>query len=332
MMPTSRCAGLLFAAVLSSCTSSAGPSPGTGGDVLVLGSKGTRPGRFQFPRAVAVAPATGQIYVVDRSGRIQLFAPDGALLREWRLPESQLGQPVGLAVEADGSLLVNDSHYHRILRYRPDGSEILAQWGSEGKGPGQLTFGRDVVVDAVGNVYAGDYGGLNDRILKFARDGRFLLEWGSVGEGPGQFQRPQGMAIERRAGLEHVLVADSCNHRLQRFTLEGQWVASIGSLGTGPGELRYPYSVAIGGDGSLFVAEWGNNRIQRLDREGRPLGTWGGPGHDRGELATPWDIAIGPDGRIFVADYGNHRVQIFRWPAAVADRLTPGSSASTLGM
>jgi DNA-binding beta-propeller fold protein YncE len=307
---------VLLSGLCASCERTATIAPAR--PLLVVGRHGTTLGKFHEPRAVAVDAKTGRFYVVDRSGRIQLFDAGGNALLEWRLPEIQLGQPVGITIEANGDVLVNDSHYHRILRYSADGSKILAQWGTEGTGPGQFTFGRDVVVDSQGLVYAGDYGGLNDRIEKFTHDGAFLLEWGSVGEEPGKFQRPQGMAIEKRGAQEFLLVADSANHRVQRFTLEGTYVASIGKLGRGPGELRFPYSVAVGSDGAIFVCEWGNNRIQRFDAEGRSEGCWGSPGRAEGELATPWDVAMGPQDEIYIADFGNHRVQVFRWPVAVA--------------
>ena len=292
--------------------------------VLVVGSLGEAPGQFRQPRAITVDLVDGRFYVVDRSGRIQLFDPDGGVLSWWRLPDYKLGQPVGVILEKQGTLLVNDSHYQRILRYSPRGRELLARWGTGGTGPGQFTFGRDVTVDSAGNIYAGDYGGLNDRILKFSPEGRFLLEWGERGTAPGQFDRPQGMAIERRGGEEFLLVADCNNHRIQRFGLDGAVVSTWGSLGTKPGFLRYPSSVAVAADGSIFVSEWGNNRLQRFDSRGRSLGTWGRAGKAVGELATPWDVAVGPNDRVYIVDYGNHRVQVIRWPLhVVADGGVP---------
>lgn len=297
--------------------------------VIVVGSQGERPGRFVKPRGIAVDPEDGRFYVVDRSGRIQLFAPDGTLIRWWRLPESKLGQPVGLVIEGLGTLLVNDSHYQRLLRYSSDGQEILARWGTAGTGPGQFTFGRDVAVDSAGDIYAGDYGGQNDRILKFSPDGDFLLEWGGRGTAPGQFDRPQGMAIERRGNRERLLVADTCNHRVQRFELDGTFVSTFGQLGTAPGNLRYPSSVAVSSDGSIFVSEWGNNRIQRFDADGRSRGTWGGPGSAIGELATPWDVGVGPANLVYVVDYGNHRIQVIRWPPDLAAPGLDGPAVAT---
>ncbi len=278
----------------------------------VVGGKGFTPGKFLKPRAIAV-DIEGNFYVADRKGYINYFDARGQVVRRWEMPEHEFGAPVGLAIEADGSLLVSDSHYSRILRYSPGGEEELARWGSRGKGPGQLTWGRDVVVDSEGLIYVGDYGGMNDRILKFSPRGEFLLEWGRPGEGDGEFRKVQGMTIEPRGDEEFLLVADSVNHRIQRFTLVGDFVASIGSVGRGPGEFRYPQSVAVDSAGDIYVCEWGNNRIQKLTANGEFLGFWGSPGREVGQLYTPWDIEIGVDDRIYVVDYGNHRVQILRW-------------------
>ena len=51
-----------------------------------------------------------------------------------------------------------------------------------------------VAVDSSGNVYVTDYD--NDRIQKFASDGKFITTWGSSGSGEGQFTKPQGIAVD----------------------------------------------------------------------------------------------------------------------------------------
>jgi DNA-binding beta-propeller fold protein YncE len=296
---------------------------------LVVGGNGVSPWTLLKPRAIAVEPG-GNFYVVDRRGIIHYFDARGEVVRRWETPEHEFGAPVGLAIEADGSLLVSDSHYSRILRYSRGGESELARWGSRGTGPGQLTWGRDVVVDSAGLVYVGDYGGMNDRILKFSPRGEFLLEWGRQGEAEGEFRKIQGMTIEPREGRELLLVADSANHRLQRFTLEGEFLGAIGRVGRGPGEFRYPQSVAVDSAGSIYVCEWGNNRIQKLTADGEFLGFWGGPGRGVGQLHTPWDIEIGAGDRIYVVDYGNHRVQVFRWTARAGDALSAGPADDPL--
>lgn len=303
-----------LAAIAAGCGRS--PDVPEGGDAVVIGRAGRLAGEFRRPRALAVDSRNATLYVVDRTGRVQRLDRDGAPLHQWTLAEYERGQPVGIEVDRDGSVLVSDTHYSRILRFSEDGKLLLGTYGREGTGPGELICGRDVVVDSLGFIYVGDYDGKHDRIQKLTADGRFVLEWGGYGDEPGRFRRPQGMAVEPRDGKELILVADACNHRLQRFSAEGEWLASIGSAGDGAGELLYPYAVAVGRDGSLFVCEWGNSRIQRFDPDGRSLGTWGRPGRRPGELWHPWDVEVGVDGTLYVADCDNDRVQAVRWPGS----------------
>jgi len=51
---------------------------------------------------------------------------------------------------------------------------------------------------------------------------------------------------------------------------DGQWKVVAGKLGggdgaigSGPGEFRYPDGIAVGADGTVWVADAWNHRIQR---------------------------------------------------------------------
>jgi sugar lactone lactonase YvrE len=288
--------------------------------VRIVGAPGTGPGFFFYPRALAVNDR-GEMCVADRSGRIQCFDREGALLVSFELPLWKNGQPTGLNFARSGDLMVADSHYHRVLVYGPPAERapepppLKRTFGTEGAGDGQFSLVRDIVEDSHGFLYAGDYDGPQDRIEKFTAQGDFVMAFGKSGTGDGELQRPQGLAIERRRDGEFLLVADACNHRIQRFTLDGKFVSTFGALGSGRGELKYPYGLTARGPGEpggpgIYVVEWGNNRIQRFDPDGHPTGMWGQPGRGPGQFSTPWDVTLGPEGRIFVTDYGNHRVQV----------------------
>lgn len=93
--------------------------------------------------------------------------------------------------------------------------------------------------------------------------------------------------------------------------------AVVGTDGTEPGQFKAPRSVAVGRDGSLYVADTYNHRIQHLRPDGTVLQVWGefadqaqteAPG---GTFNEPWGIAVAPDGTVYVADTWNHRVQRF---------------------
>ncbi len=81
--------------------------------------------------------------------------------------------------------------------------------------------------------------------------------------------------------------------------------------GTGLGELSFPRNVAIGPDGSIYVADSGNHRIVKFAPDGTPIKAWGRQGSGPGEFNEPWGIAVDREGNVYVADTWNHRIQKF---------------------
>jgi uncharacterized protein (TIGR03663 family) len=84
-----------------------------------------------------------------------------------------------------------------------------------------------------------------------------------------------------------------------------------GSNGTGNGQFVAPRSLALGPDGSVYVADSGNHRIQVFDAGGNFITAWGSEGTGPGQFSEPWGIAVAEDGTVYVADTWNHRVQAF---------------------
>ncbi len=72
-----------------------------------------------------------------------------------------------------------------------------------------------------------------------------------------------------------------------------------------------PRGIAVGPDGSVYVADSDNHRIQKFDSNGNFITKWGSIGLGDGEFARPEGIAIGSDGSVFVTDVFNNRVQKF---------------------
>ncbi len=84
-----------------------------------------------------------------------------------------------------------------------------------------------------------------------------------------------------------------------------------GSNGAGNGQFVTPRNLAVGPDGSIYVADSGNHRIQVFDQNGNFILTWGSPGAEPGQLNEPWGVAVAQDGTVYVADTWNHRIQAF---------------------
>jgi DNA-binding beta-propeller fold protein YncE len=108
-------------------------------------------------------------------------------------------------------------------------------------------------------------------------------------------------------------------------------LSSFGAFGAGAGQLNFPWGVAIGPDGTVYVAEVENHRVSVFDAEGRfdfaigegvrPSGgdtctatTGCQAGSQLGSneaLAGPAGVALGPAGRLFVSDIGRGRVTVY---------------------
>ncbi len=139
---------------------------------------------------------------------------------------------------------------------------------------------------------------------------------GSPGNSPAQFQSPRGVAVALDGSL---YVADSKNHRIQHFSPDGKALQVWGTFGdvaagTAPGgTFNEPWGVAVGPDGSIYVADTWNHRIQKFSSTGSFIQMWGTFGQDNNpeHLYGPRGIAVDARGQVYVTDTGNKRVVIF---------------------
>ncbi len=276
------------------------------------GSHGVTRGRFLKPRAMAIDDQD-RLYIVDKSARIQVFDREGNYLRHWQTPEFYNGKPTGLSFNQEGLLMVADTHYFRVLFYRPDGTLVQERTlgGEFGNAPGTFGLVTDVVQDSKGNLYVAEYGEY-DRIQKFDSAGKFLFQWGGHGSEPGQFIRPQNMAVDEN---DHIWVVDACNDRIQVFDATGDSAELIriwGTQGKEIGQLRYPYDLVLDGSGHIYICEFGNHRIQKFTLDGQPIAVWGQQGRGEGQLFNPWAIVQDTHDRIHILDTYNHRAHRIR--------------------
>jgi iron(III) transport system ATP-binding protein len=243
----------------------------------------------------------GELIALDNGGRVLVYAQDGSIARQWRMPDNKNGNPEGVCVLHDGRIVIGDTHYHRVVMFAPDGKSYTT-FGKEGRGPGEFIYPVAVTKDPQENIYVAEYGS-NDRVQKFTSDGKFLLSFGSFGTQPGQFQRPSGLVWHNGK----IYAADAFNNRIQVFSDEGKFLQVLDSTNQ-PLSLQLPYDLKMGPDETFYAVEYGAGRITRFDLNGHLLGRYGTNGTGLGQFATPWGIAVDSQKRIYVADTGNRRV------------------------
>lgn len=299
------------AAAMSGCVASGIQEEKSG---KVWGRRGISEGRFQKPRAIAI-DSQDRLFIVDMTGRIQVFTRDGEFLHGWKMPKIDTGRPVGLGIHQDGSLMVADTHNFRVLFFTAQGEPLEDRTigGNFGREHGQFGLVTDIVQDSKGDYYIGEYGD-NDRIQKFSADGQFVYQIGSHGTQLGEFLRPQTLDID---SADRLYVADSCNHRVQVFDVSGdqaELIDHFGEQGVEPGQMRYPYGLALDGEDHVYVCEFGNHRVQKLTLKGEPLDSFGVHGRrELGEFQQPWAIAFDSTKTLHILDSYNHRVQSVRF-------------------
>jgi DNA-binding beta-propeller fold protein YncE len=287
----------------------------------VIGSRGAAPGQFNKPRSV-VCDRDDNLYVVDMTGRVQKFSPDGAFLLQWQLPQTDLGRPKGMGLDRDGNILVVEPHYQRVNHFTTEG-KLVAQWGIKGTNVGQFILPRAIAQNSKGNFVVSEYT-VVERVQVFppqvvtnalrsapspvfdAESLPTVVTWGAPGLGEGDFNRPEGLGLGPE---DSVFVADSCNHRVQVFSADGKFLRAFGRAGAALGEFSYPYDVKLDAVGNRFVCEFGNSRITVLDAAEAVIETIGKAGAAPGEFANPWGIAFDSKGNLYVADAMNNRVQ-----------------------
>jgi DNA-binding beta-propeller fold protein YncE len=272
--------------------------------VEIIGSRGTGPGQFNKPRSLAL-DTNDNLFVVDMTGRVQKFSPDGKFLLSWQMPQTDLGKPKGMCRDRDGNIVVLEPHYQRVNHFTPDG-KLVAQWGTKGTNAGELTLPRSIAVDTKDNVIVSEYT-LVDRVQKFSAQGKqCLATWGTPGLAPAEFNRAEGVCVD---ASDRIYVADSCNHRIQIFSNDGKFLRTYGKAGSGAGEMSYPYDIRVDEQSRQYVCEFGNSRIQVFDANHRSLEVIGKAGSAPGEFNNPWSIAFDSKGNLYVADSKNDRVQ-----------------------
>ncbi len=230
----------------------------------------------------------------ERSFMFSIYGFEGDLLR----------RPTGVDIDAAGNIHVADTGKRRIVVFNEEGGFEYV-YGNPGQGATDLWNPIDVAVADDGRAFVVDKS--ENKIVLF-----------DVAHTPVStitFAEEPPLSVEI-SGEELIVTTGS---GILIGTLDGELQTGYVARGKAPGQFDRPASVAVGEDGTLYVADSLNYRVQALDSNGEVLWTYGEPipageaikfSDASRKFGLPASIAADENGLLYVVDGLNGEIQI----------------------
>jgi DNA-binding beta-propeller fold protein YncE/predicted esterase len=280
---------------------------------------GTTSSSLNSPSGIAVDPATGKLFVVDRYNnrvlrwssisKMENGSPAEAVFGQSNFTSSSSGltaskfnDPLRVFVDSSGNLWVSDYNNNRVLRFD---SASLKPVGSSADGVlGQPNFTTN-----------------------------------SYGTSANKMRGPVGVFVD---GGGRLWVSDRLNHRVLRFDnassktnganadgVLGQSDFTTGTSGLSETKMNRPMGVYLDSEDHLWVCEDDNNRVIRFDNVsakpngsaadgvlGQPDFTSNQKSLSRNGVGNLRGVFGDAAGRLYVVDESNHRILVFNHAAS----------------
>ena len=225
-----------------------------------------------------------------------------------------------------------------VMEFTAEGAYVQG-WGGEGQGYEWPADEHGIHVDHADNVWVSSAGGprLGDRtenhLLKFTRDGRFLLQIGRRGASQGSLDTlnlNNAADMYVYAPTNELFVADGyVNRRVIVFDAStGAYKRMWGAYGERPDDnapnrpvyegaavrqFNTVHGIRVSDDGLVYVADRRNNRVQIFRTDGSYVREMFVERPTR-LLGTAFSVAFSPDAAqrlLYVADAGNGKIRMF---------------------
>jgi len=194
--------------------------------------------------------------------------------------------------------------------------DAISQTGTRGNGERQFNNPSGIDFDSVKDeILLADTG--NDRIVRLARNGRFIGQHGGFGisfgdrseEREDSLDDPYDVAV---GGFSNFYVSDHNNERVCIFDSYRSYKGNLlPKDGDRRNRLSRPRGIKVDGENNIWVVESRADRVLKVSPSGDKLFEVGGFGWSSQQLKDPTQIDISNSGEIYIADRGKSRIAIF---------------------
>lgn len=258
---------------------------------------------------------------------------------EFGVLEGQFTEPSGVAVNAQGDIVVADTNNHRIQIFDKEG-RFKFQFGECGKRDSQLMYpNRVAVVKTSGDIVVTERSPTH-QVQIYNQYGQFVRKFGAT-----ILQHPRGVTVDNKGRIiiveckvmrviifdqmgtvlhkfgcskhlefpngvvvndrEEIFISDNRAHCVKVFSYQGVFLRQIG----GEGITNYPIGVGINSTGDILVADNHNNfNLSMFTQDGQLINAL----ESKVKHAQCFDVALMDDGSIVLASK-DYRLYIYRY-------------------
>jgi peptidylamidoglycolate lyase len=226
---------------------------------------------FLVPHGITV-DASNNVFLTDVSlQQVFKFTHDGKLLLALGEPRvgawdaTHFNEPTDIAIRPDGSFYVSDGYVNSRVAYFDSKGKELYEWGRKGSGEGEFSNPHGLTfIPGSTDVLVADRE--NSRLQLFDSKGKFKRQWTGIKDAV-----TTGRVFKVTADSEGSLYvgirrADYDVQHTGVLKLDRDWniVAAIGFGKPGDPVFNSVHDLALGRDGSIYVAETRTKRVVKL--------------------------------------------------------------------
>jgi peptidylamidoglycolate lyase len=222
---------------------------------------------FLVPHGITIDPANNVFLTDVGLQQVFKFTHDGKPLLA--LGEPRVGawdgrhfnQPTDVQIRPDGTFYVSDGYVNSRVALFDPGGRLLYEWGKKGSAEAQFSNPHGLAFGPGGDVLVADRE--NSRIQVFDGKGAFKRQWLGAKE--------IGRVFSVTAGADGALYVgvrredyDPPSNGVLKLDRDWRTVASIGFGAAGDPVFNAVHDLAVGRDGSIYVAETRTRRVVKL--------------------------------------------------------------------